>query len=43
MILPTLVSRVGAQVVTINGEPTAYDDQADAVLTGDITRNLFAS
>ncbi|MEI2640039.1 MAG: Sir2 family NAD-dependent protein deacetylase [Microthrixaceae bacterium] len=39
-ILPTLASRVGAQVVTINGEPTAYDDQADAVLTGDITRTL---
>lgn len=39
-MLPTTASRAGARVVTINGEPTAYDDQADAVLRGDITEIL---
>lgn len=34
--LPGLASRAGARVVTVNGEPTAYDDRADAVLTGSI-------
>lgn len=36
-MLPTTATRAGARVVTINGEPTAYDSQADAVLQGDIT------
>lgn len=39
-MLPTTASRAGARVVTINGEPTAYDRQADAVLQGDITEIL---
>lgn len=39
-MLPTAATRAGARVVTINGEPTAYDDQADAVLRGDITEIL---
>lgn len=36
-MLPTTATRAGARVVTINGEPTAYDTSADAVLQGDIT------
>lgn len=39
-MLPTTASRGGARVVTINGEPTAYDGQADAVLQGSITEIL---
>lgn len=35
-MLPGAATEGGARVVTINGEPTAYDTQADAVLRGDI-------
>lgn len=35
-MLPETAAASGARVVTINGEPTAYDSRADAVLRGDI-------
>ena len=38
--LPEVATAVGARVVTINGEPTAYDREADAVLQGDIATIL---
>ncbi|MCB1256987.1 MAG: Sir2 family NAD-dependent protein deacetylase, partial [Microthrixaceae bacterium] len=38
--LPKIASNAGAKVVTINGEPTAYDRDADAVLQGDIATML---
>jgi NAD-dependent deacetylase len=34
--VPQIAQRAGARVVTLNGEPTAFDDQADAVLRGPI-------
>jgi NAD-dependent deacetylase len=34
--VPAIAHRAGARVVTVNGEPTAFDDQADAVLRGPI-------
>ena len=34
--LPEIASRAGARVVTVNGEPTDFDDRADAVLRGPI-------
>jgi NAD-dependent deacetylase len=40
--VPTLARRAGARVVTVNGEPTAYDDEADAVLRGPIGEILPA-
>lgn len=40
-LLPGAATAAGAKVVTINGEPTAYDAQADAVLQGDITKTLI--
>ena len=39
-MLPGAATAAGAKVVTINGEPTAYDTQADAVLQGDIAEIL---
>lgn len=39
-MLPSAAAASGAKVVTINGEPTAYDDEADAVLQGDIAEIL---
>ena len=39
-MLPSAATAGGARVVTINGEPTAYDAQADAVLQGDIAEIL---
>jgi len=40
--LPQVAADAGARVVTINGEPTAYDDRADAVLRADIATTLAA-
>ena len=40
--LPQIAQQVGARVVTINGEPTAYDDRGDAVLRGQIGEILPA-
>lgn len=40
--VPALAKANGARVVTINAEPTAFDDQADAVLTGQIADILPA-
>jgi NAD-dependent deacetylase len=34
--VPYIASASGARVVTINAEPTAFDQQADAVLQGQI-------
>jgi len=34
--VPQIAQRAGARVVTLNGEPTAFDDQADAVIRGPI-------
>jgi len=34
--VPQIAQRAGARVVTLNGEPTAFDDQADVVLRGRI-------
>ena len=34
--LPRVAQAAGARLVTINGEPTAYDRTADAVLRGPI-------
>lgn len=39
-MLPGVATASGAKVVTINGEPTAYDAEADAVLQGDIAEIL---
>lgn len=39
-MLPQAATDSGAKVITINGEPTAYDTQADAVLRGDIAEIL---
>ena len=39
-MLPETATGSGARVVTINGEETAYDTNADAVLRGDITEIL---
>ncbi len=39
-MLPRAATDGGARVVTINGEPTAYDSNADAVLQGDIAQTL---
>ena len=39
-MLPFAATGAGARVVTINGEPTAYDEHADAVLRGDIAKIL---
>lgn len=39
-LLPEVATANGARVVTINGEPTAYDRAADAVLRGDISTIL---
>ena len=39
-LLPGAATDNGAKVVTINGEPTAYDASADAVLRGDIAEIL---
>lgn len=39
-MLPVAATDAGAKVVTINGEPTAYDPHADAVLQGDIAQIL---
>ncbi|MEO6989189.1 MAG: Sir2 family NAD-dependent protein deacetylase [Aquihabitans sp.] len=39
-LLPGAAAAGGAKVVTINGEPTAYDTQADAILQGDIAKTL---
>jgi len=40
--LADVATDAGARVVTINGEPTAYDDRAAAVLRGDIATILGA-
>jgi NAD-dependent deacetylase len=32
--VPAVAQRAGARVVTVNAEPTAFDEQADAVLPG---------
>ncbi|MCU1351497.1 MAG: family transcriptional regulator [Acidimicrobiales bacterium] len=40
--VPRLAQAAGAKVVTINGEPTAFDDAADAVLRGPIATLLPA-
>ena len=34
--VPHIASAAGARVVVVNAEPTAFDDQADAVLRGQI-------
>ncbi|MBI2711141.1 MAG: Sir2 family NAD-dependent protein deacetylase [Actinobacteria bacterium] len=34
--LPSIAARAGARVATLNGEPTDFDDRADAVLRGAI-------
>jgi NAD-dependent deacetylase len=41
-LLPRTALEVGARLVIINGEPTPYDGQADAVLTGDVPQLLTA-
>ncbi|HVX19241.1 MAG TPA: Sir2 family NAD-dependent protein deacetylase [Acidimicrobiales bacterium] len=40
--LPVVAQRAGARVVTLNGEPTDFDTQADAVLRGRISDLLPA-
>jgi NAD-dependent deacetylase len=35
--VPRLAKSAGARVVVVNGEPTAFDDEADAVLRGPIS------
>ena len=40
--VPHIASAAGARVVVINAEPTAFDDQADAVLRGQIADILPA-
>jgi NAD-dependent deacetylase len=40
--VPHIASSIGARVVVINAEPTAFDDQADAVLRGQIADILPA-
>ena len=40
--LPRVAQASGARVVTLNGEPTAFDDRADAVLRGPIAELLPA-
>jgi NAD-dependent deacetylase len=35
--VPRLAKAAGARVVVVNGEPTAFDDEADAVLRGPIS------
>jgi len=40
--LPRVAAAAGARVVVINGEPTAFDAEADAVLRGDISEILQA-
>lgn len=40
--LPRVAAAAGARVVVINGEPTAFDAEADAVLRGDISEILPA-
>jgi NAD-dependent deacetylase len=41
-VVPEIAHRAGARVVTVNGEPTAFDEQADAVLRGQIGEILPA-
>jgi NAD-dependent deacetylase len=41
-LLPQVAQQSGARVVTINGEPTAFDNDADAVLRGQIGEILPA-
>jgi NAD-dependent deacetylase len=38
--LPQIAKQGGARVVVVNGEPTAFDDRADAVLRGQISELL---
>ncbi len=40
--LPRVAQASGARVVTVNGEPTAFDDRADAALRGPIAELLPA-
>jgi NAD-dependent deacetylase len=40
--VPHIASAAGARVVVVNGEPTAFDDQANAVLRGQIADILPA-
>ena len=41
-MLPQVALDAGARLVVLNGEPTGYDDQADAVLHGDVSELLPA-
>ena len=41
-MLPQVARDAGARLVVLNGEPTGYDDQADAVLHGDVSELLPA-
>ena len=40
--LVPIAMQTGARVVVVNAEPTAYDDEADAVMTGQISEVLPA-
>jgi NAD-dependent deacetylase len=41
-LLPRTALEAGARLVVINGEPTPYDDAADAVISSDIVASLTA-